>query len=384
MPYDITQVDVPGVLGGVQRMEHNALAVRAAQEEMAARAAARQRQSALSSALPSALSGDKRAMEQVAQLDPEMFMKLDDRQRAQAKERTETLASMLFAAKSNPQNYPAIREQAINALGLDPTKIPEQYDEGFIDAQAAQVLDVAKMLDMMKPQSDIGKINQDVNRGFVTPEQRDQKLGGDRWEPVYDSQGNPIAQRNVRTGKIESDPRATDNTTRKPPTGYRYKLDGSLEAIPGGPADPKTQGSGLSKTAEANAKQKLVSIDAIRGQIKRLKEARDNLSGVSTGIVGQGYLPTESGRAFDAEIAQLQSMIRGLTRTPGEGQMSDYESRLAAGILPSRKEYDSVIDQKIQGLEDLVNAIEVGYKNMLNPNGTTNDGGGKKDPLGIR
>lgn len=54
---------------------------------------------------------------------------------------------------------------------------------------------------------------------------------------------------------------------RKPPPGYRFKADGTLEAIPGGPADPKVkrEGRGTGAMSPTLQKELLEADDAVQG-----------------------------------------------------------------------------------------------------------------------
>ena len=87
------------------------------------------------------------------------------------------------------------------------------------------------------------------------------------------------------------------------------------------------------------------------------------------GVIAGRQAVTDSARAYDGALAALQSTVRQLTRTPGEGAMSDFESRIAMAQLPGRVDPSGVIDQKITQLEDLANIVEQGYSDMLSRSG---------------
>jgi hypothetical protein len=86
---------------------------------------------------------------------------------------------------------------------------------------------------------------------------------------------------------------------------------------------------------------------------------------VSAGAFGQGRLPTERGKAFDAAVDQMRSTLTALTRVPGVGAMSDYETRLDQAKFPSRQNYESVTAQQIDAIDGMLNAIESGYTDLL-------------------
>lgn len=206
------QVDIPGVLGTVSSLETNALNKANLQAQMRDRQSATQRASVLNSAIPSALNGDKNALNTVGQLDPELFMKMDARQREMTAQRTEDMAAVLYTAKQDPSRYGQLREYAINQFGLDPRQVPEQYDEGFIDATAAQVIGVGKMLEEANKgtyepvRDEQGNIIAQRNTATGKTES-DPRAASDKYETVYDKNGQVVGQRNAKTGKVESDPR---------------------------------------------------------------------------------------------------------------------------------------------------------------------------------
>lgn len=126
----------------------------------------------------------------------------------------------------------------------------------------------------------------------------------------------------------------------------------------------------LSQRDMTTAKLKLQTLKLARQQLEKVKERFAEIKGsVSAGAFGQGRLPSEGGRAFDAAIDQMRSTLTALTRVPGVGAMSDYETKLDQAKFPDRKNYEAVTEQQIQGLEDMLATIETGYTNMLGNQG---------------
>ena len=76
-------------------------------------------------------------------------------------------------------------------------------------------------------------------------------------------------------------------------------------------------------------------------------------------------MPTERGKKFDAAVDRMRSTLTALTRVPGVGAMSDYETKLDQGKFPARNAYESVTTEQIQGIEDLLSTIESGYAGLL-------------------
>lgn len=116
------------------------------------------------------------------------------------------------------------------------------------------------------------------------------------------------------------------------------------------------------------SKLKLTTISMARQQLARArsifeqarKEAGPNAFGP-----GQGTLPTQQGKQFDAAINQMRGTWTSLKRVPGVGSMSDYESKMDASQFPGRNEWEGVIDQKLQGMEDQLALLENGYTGLL-------------------
>lgn len=128
--------------------------------------------------------------------------------------------------------------------------------------------------------------------------------------------------------------------------------------------------AGLSRTQLGQARQKLVMLRNLEGQMQRVEAAArelqdDGWAGPVWGnIPGTGSLDPESAR-YDKAIASLTAQIRQLTRTPGEGAMSDYESRLAAAIPPARSDNSAAREEAMAGIRDLIATTRAGYEELV-------------------
>ncbi len=139
----------------------------------------------------------------------------------------------------------------------------------------------------------------------------------------------------------------------------------------------------LSQKDATTAKMKLNTVALARKQLEDIRSAflgkkdatgkrAGGIKGTMSAGIGQGYLPTEGGQGFDAAVDQMRSTLTALTRVPGVGAMSDYETKLDQAKFPSRKNYENVTEQQINALEDQLALIENGYKGLL--------GGGQESP----
>jgi hypothetical protein len=115
----------------------------------------------------------------------------------------------------------------------------------------------------------------------------------------------------------------------------------------------------------STAKQKLIDLQALEQQLNRVEQTFGGLRGTYSAGLGGNLLPTEEGRRFDAAVSLLKGQVRKLTRTPGEGAMSDYESKLAELANPSRGEYENVTADQIEQLRALVQTTRQGYEALL-------------------
>lgn len=144
-----------------------------------------------------------------------------------------------------------------------------------------------------------------------------------------------------------------------PPAGYRYKTDGQLEFIPGGPADPLVAGRGSGKPTEDQAKNSQL-YDRAKNQLPIALEHWDALGsaqGGLSGIPGVGnYLAGEdfqraSGALRDIAASYLYS-VSGATATPQEIQGT------VERVLPRVTDTAQTRADKKKRLEDMVESIK--------------------------
>ena len=110
------------------------------------------------------------------------------------------------------------------------------------------------------------------------------------------------------------------------------------------------------------SKLKMTNIRLAKQQLAAVRDAYEKM-----GLACQYNPASESGRLFERTVDALRSTISGLTRTPGVGAMSDYETRLDQAKMPTRLDYPGVTEQQIQSLDDMVNTLEAGYSDLTGP-----------------
>lgn len=259
------------------------------------------------------------------------------------------------------------------AVGVDPAQATNQLS-GADDAKIEQSLQQlsmfaapnyqtlapgASLVDMNNPQAgpvvqgareiqweDLGNVKRAVDKrtGQLIPDIPALVKGRSPGE----SSKQEIIARPIENGMMQDFAFNPANPAARTPVGQPYRKES-----PSSPKDINT------------AKQKLVQLDLARKQLQGIRQAFDASKGISQGGFGQGWLPTVSGSKFDAAVAAIRPIFSGLTRVPGIGAMSDYETRLQQAPLPSRTDYEEVTQQKIQQIDDLITALERGYGDFL-------------------
>jgi len=138
----------------------------------------------------------------------------------------------------------------------------------------------------------------------------------------------------------------------KPPAGYRWKPDGSLEAVPGGPADLKLQGQFNQDTATLNNSTN--SMDRLAMAANEALQS-PGLGGI-TGL--RGAIPNIPGTAAadaQAKLNTLKSQVafgvlqemRNNSKTGGAlGQVSDAEGKRLEANLAALENAQSVEQMK--------------------------------------
>ncbi len=145
----------------------------------------------------------------------------------------------------------------------------------------------------------------------------------------------------------------------KPPSGYRYKPDGGLEPIPGGPKDMTTKNKAISDIAEQKSKIVLGKVD----------EALKEVGLLSTGLIGSivGMVPGTP--AYDLEktidtikanigFNELQAMRQASPTGGALGQVAVRELEMLQAVISSLDR-----GQSRQKLVSSLNQVKEHYTN---------------------
>ena len=106
-----------------------------------------------------------------------------------------------------------------------------------------------------------------------------------------------------------------------------------------------------------SVREKLGTLRLARKQMERVQEAFKKNT-LAFGPFGAGRWPSEQGKLFDAATDAARQTVRQLSRTKGEGAMSDFETRLAQAQIPNRNNYETVTQAQIDALFDLIDLVE--------------------------
>ncbi len=156
-----------------------------------------------------------------------------------------------------------------------------------------------------------------------------------------------IAQQNAAVSAANSN---------RPPAGYRWAADGSLEVIPGGPAD---------KAADTEADDEISERQMKLGQLRTLLEQIDRVEELYRGNLEGGFPNGISGRVpgiIRPENEQFASAAAGMAeqglaafRVPGVGSQSDNELRqFVEANRPLPSDSDLAIEEKLRQIRNRV------------------------------
>lgn len=151
----------------------------------------------------------------------------------------------------------------------------------------------------------------------------------------------------------------------KPPAGYRWKQDGSLEAIPGGPTDIKAGAEGV------KAEQRRLAAEGSAGNVLSAVSDAKSLVGLNTAGVGSALasIPGTDARDLSAKLETVKANL-GFDRLQQMRDMSPTGGALGAVAVQELNALQSTVASLDQGqsrgeLTKSLNKIEKHYNNWL-------------------
>jgi hypothetical protein len=272
----------------------------------------------------------------------------------------------------NPKNYIEQYEPVLAKSLTDSGFDWQSADDDMVRERVTAIQNRAQQelgedISTAGPMSPQGRVAADVKRGYLNEEQGAAALNPGMSQ--YQRESLDIQRKRLEQGdqKPASQFRAlTPEEIQRVglPAGTSAQVDtntGKVDVL-----SKRDTTATLSQKDAATARQKLTTVQMAKRQVANLRKTfEEGRTGVNAFGPGQGMLPTQAGKKFDAAIDQMRGTWTGLKRVPGVGAMSDYESRMDAAQFPSRNDYESVIEQKLQGMEDQLALLENGYSGLL-------------------
>lgn len=213
-------------------------------------------------------------------------------------------SSMMPATGANPfYNAPTTNQQAspLSVIDFHKQSLSNGVPVGMSRA------DYAENLAYQKTQAETAKDNAAANVQYVTPE--------------YDAMGRmtgytALPQGMKPTSIVRPQQQASMFGGAKAPAGYRYAADGSLEAIPGGPADDKKKAADLARqNAENEQRAKAQTVSRL------LDEAISKVGYSTAGLGGRGM-----SHIAGSEATNLRGTLDALKANLGFDQLMNMKS----------------------------------------------------------
>lgn len=151
----------------------------------------------------------------------------------------------------------------------------------------------------------------------------------------------------------------------KPPAGYRWKPDGSLEAIPGGPATVETKTGNITE-GERKAAALGTRLDAALTSLNGITKAAPNAVKpglLERGLEGMGMETAANyARSSDrqqADAAQLDALDAALTLATGAAYTKDQLQNLRKAYFPQIGDSDETVRTKSARFETIVKTARI-------------------------
>lgn len=157
----------------------------------------------------------------------------------------------------------------------------------------------------------------------------------------------------------------------KPPSGYRYKADGTLEAIPGGPGDKTAQLRPIPPAAQKAMVENTQSLSKVETAIQLL-EGNDvgGMKGDKQATGAKGYLPNQVLNRIDpqgvdarAQIADIGSLI--IHDRSGAAVTASEFPRLAP-FIPTEKDDNATALKKLRRFKQIYEAEQAAMGDVYN------------------
>jgi hypothetical protein len=285
---------------------------------------------------------------QLAQINPQKAFEFqeqmksqqmqDEQERLKKQLQEVDISSRLLGSVSDQQTYDKALMTA-KRMGLDVDELPRSYDPGFV--RAAQLQGLTAKEQLAHRMSELG-LGATMQNNKSTLDLKRQQLGLQQQEL-----GLKREQMN-QPGKASG---------LKPPPGYRFLPDGSLEPIPGGPAAMKHEKEQrqLQNRAETTTRAGQTLIRDVTTSIDTINKYGRRASGWGSVMK---WMPESAANSLAADIASIQGnvavdqLLKIKAQGAGLGQVPQSQLEMLASLLGGLRQ--DMPPQKLkQNLEDI-------------------------------
>lgn len=258
------------------------------------------------------------------------------------------VVGQIAGSAKDPASWAAANQQ-LAAMGI-PT-LGDTYDPAHVQQVANMALTRAQQLEQQWKAMDY-KLNVDK---FGYQQQNDAAnrsvtLRGQNLTDARGREANQLKAAEVAQGG-------------KPPSGFRWKQDGSLEAIPGGPADKKA-------AATEGERKAATLLQRLEGSQAQLSAAlRDDPGAVKPGVVASGLRAmgadmaantlATSGARQRVEAAQLDVLDAALTLGTGAAYTREQLEGYRKSYFPQIGDTPATIKDKEARLGNVIEAAKI-------------------------
>jgi hypothetical protein len=266
----------------------------------------------------------------------------------QAKEELDLVGRIVATAKD--QNSYSQGLAVLQARGVDVSAIPQQYSPEYVAKAGQWALSRAQQLDQAYKQMD-----------FAEKQRHNRSTEG-------------IAGANLGLRREEIGLKRQEVAGGgKAPAGYRWKQDGSLEPIPGGPAEKESAGTEGERTASGYG-LRMQEAEKIIGSVAA-KDAKSQKPGAIEAVTGPGIIANVTSSSNRQQYRQAQEdWVRAKLRKESGAVIGEEEmKREIMTYFPQPGDKPEVIEQKAGARKVAMEAMKTSAgkagKNLSAPTG---------------
>jgi hypothetical protein len=288
--------------------------------------------------------------------------------------------SIQLISMATPENYNQVTAQAVQEFGPEVMQhIPPVYDKAALDSLRMQMLPMKEQIQL--------KLDEALNQAKITTE----GAQAGSFNALSNQRNTAAGLNRANTQKVMAPPPMAPvsgtmpspmQPVGKPPLGYRWKQDGTLEPIPGGPKDPKTPQAKAPTEGQSNAALYASRMDESDKIIRDLEDAGYKPT-IGQDVVASAPFGNYMIGANTQKFQQAQrDFVNAVLRRESGAVISDQEfANAKQQYFPQPGDTKEVLEQKRRNRETakqgIKNAAGAAFKGSSAPQVAA-------DPLGIR